>query len=245
MSSSTSALLWVLLAVFALSNAAAIAFGSTSPDRTRRAIPWLQRSTSLQLAIMAWLFWLLGARSTALNLFSLLIAVGMSVSFVADLIMAEVIRLPNRVMGGIVVFGVAHLAYIAAYAAGGRALSVLTPTVWAACVAVLLILGVLLWGRFVNNPSALPLLNRGALGYTLLITVMVATALAVSIGDARLGLLAVGAVLFLMSDLILGNHIFRQHNWPYVGEAVWLTYIAGQAGIVWSNYFALAILSKA
>jgi hypothetical protein len=112
-------------------------------------------------------------------------------------------------------------------------------------VAGLLILGVLLWGRFVNNPSALPLLNRGALGYTLLITVMVATALAVSIGDARLGLLAVGAVLFLISDLILGNHIFRQHNWPYVGEAVWLTYIAGQAGIVWSNYFALAILSKA
>src|SRR3990170_1590139 len=130
-----SYLLFALLAVFVVSNVGAIVFGHPSPDRARRAIPWLQRSTSLQLAIMAWLFWALAARETPLAAFSLLVAIGMSLSFVADLIMAEIIRLPNRVMGGIVVFGLAHLTYIAAYAAGGRALNVLTPTVWAACVA--------------------------------------------------------------------------------------------------------------
>lgn len=237
-------LLWILLALFLLSNIAAIAFGKPSPDRTRRAIPWLQRSTSLQLAIMAWLFWALGLRETALSLFSLLIAAGMSVSFVADLIMAEILRAPNRVMGGIVVFGAAHITYIAAYAAGGMALGVMNGPVWAVCIAALVAAGAFLWRTFVSSPSAPPLLNRGALGYTLLITVMVAAALAVSIGDGRLWPLAAGAGLFLVSDLILGNHIFRQNNWPYVSEAVWLTYIAGQAGIVWSNYSGLILLGR-
>ncbi|MBI3243833.1 MAG: lysoplasmalogenase [Chloroflexi bacterium] len=241
-SPTTSLTLFSLLALFILSNIAAILFGQPSPDRTRRAIPWLQRSTSLQLAIMAWLFWVLAARGTALATFALLIAFGMSISFVADLIMAEIIRLPNRVLGGIVVFGLAHLTYIAAYVAGGQALGILRAPLWGGAVAGFLALGLVLWRALIHNPAAPQLLNYGALGYTLLITVMVSTAVALSLADGRLGLLSVGAFLFLISDVILGNQIFRQNNWPYVSEVVWLTYILGQAGIVWSVLPALTIL---
>ena len=235
-------LLFTLLAIFVTSNIAAIAFGKPSADRARRAIPWLQRSTSLQLAIMAWLFWVLAARDTALATFSLLIAVGMSLSFIADLIMAEIIRLPNRVMGGIVVFGLAHLTYIGAYVSGGQALGILDMARWREAVVVMSGFGLGLWFSFVRSPSAPKLLNYGALGYTLLITVMVATAVALSLADGRLSLLAIGATLFLISDVILGNQIFRQNLWPYVSEVVWLTYIFGQAGIVWSNLLALNML---
>ncbi len=235
-------LLYTLLALFILSNAAAIAFGTPSPDRTRRAIRWLQRSTSLQLAIMAWLFWLLAARETKLSAFALLVAAGMSISFIADLIMAEIIRAPNRVMGGIVVFGLAHLTYIGAYVSGGQALGILRPPLWGGAVVGFLVLGLALWQMLIRNPSAPQSLNYGALGYTLLITVMVATAVALALAEGRLALLAIGASLFLISDVILGNHIFRQNNWPYVSEVIWLTYILGQAGIVWSILPALTLL---
>ena len=191
---------------------------------------------------MAWLFWALAARETPLAAFSLLIAIGMSLSFVADLIMAEIIRLPNRVMGGIVVFGLAHLTYIGAYVSGGGALGILRAPLWGGAVVCLLALGLVLWQKLIRSPSAPQLLNYGALGYTLLITVMVATAVALSLADGRLGLLAIGATLFLISDVILGNQIFRQNLWPYVSEVVWLTYIFGQAGIVWSNLLALNML---
>jgi len=237
-----SYLLFALLAVFVVSNVGAIVFGHPAPDRTRRAIPWLQRSTSLQLAIMAWLFWLLGARPTPLSSYSLLIAVGMSVSFAADLIMAEAARAPKLLAGGIVVFGIAHLVYLSAYWVGGLALGILNAAIVAGSIIVWLAVGLAAWQWLVYDPSMPPLLKYGSLGYTLLIAAMAATALALALVENRLWSLGVGAVLFVVSDVALGNHIFRRNDWPYVKEVVWLTYIIGQAGIVWSNLPMLRII---
>jgi len=235
-------LLCALLALFLLSNIAAIVFGKPSPDRTRHAIPWLQRSTSLQLAMMAWLFWGFGARQTTLAMYALLIAIGMSLSFVADLIMAEMIRLPNRVLGGIVVFGAAHLFYIAAFLSGGASLGLWRPDLWIGSALFWLPVGVAVWYRWVRHPSLAPLSNTSSLGYTLLIVVMVAGAGALALADGRLWLPLGGAFLFLISDTILGNQIFHRHDWPYVSEVVWATYSFGQAGIVWSVFLALRLL---
>ena len=46
-------LLAILVMVFVISNIVAFAFGKLNDDRTRRSIPWLQRSTSLQLVLIA------------------------------------------------------------------------------------------------------------------------------------------------------------------------------------------------
>src|SRR4026209_2206968 len=92
-------LLWSLLTIFVLSNVAAILLGKPDETRTRRALPWLQRSTSLQLAVMALLVWLIQGRRPVVAPFSILIAAGMTVSFAADLIMAGRIRAPERVLG--------------------------------------------------------------------------------------------------------------------------------------------------
>jgi hypothetical protein len=70
---------------------------------------------------------------------------------------------------------------------------------------------------------------------------MVAAAVAVSGREGRLWQLPLGAVLFMASDSLLADQIFHRRAWPYMHDVVWLTYVAGQACIVWSNYQALAI----
>ena len=232
---------YALLAVFVVSNVAALALGTPNPTRTRRALPWLQRSTSLQLALLAWVFSLAG-RDTALAPWTLGIAIGMSVSFVADLIMAQMIRLPNHVLGGMVVFALAHTAYLWAYVQLGQRLGLLRAPAVILSLVVFWALGLVLWRRLVYTPTAPAALTYGALGYMLFLAAMTAVAVALTLAEPRLWTLGPGAVLFLVSDAILGNQLFRKHEWPYVSEAVWLTYIIGQAGIVWANGLALPLL---
>lgn len=239
-SSHTFHLLIAITAVMVVSNVAAILLGRPSADRTRRALPWLQRSTSLQVALIAWVFWIAAAHGSVFATYSFLVSAGLSVSFVADLIMADILRVPNRVIGGIVVFGVAHVLYITAYLTGGLAAGVLRLRVIVGSEAAWLAVGLLLWNLLVKNPDAPRTLTWGALGYTLLVTTMVATAVALALCDSRFVLLAPAAIVFLISDLILGNQIFRRNDWPYVAEVVWSTYIVGQTGIVWGMIVSCA-----
>jgi hypothetical protein len=241
MSSSLQTLAVTLTAVFILSNAAALIGGRPNAERTRRSIPWLQRSTSLQLAVLAWLFFLMGGRGTPLAAWTLGIAIGMSLSFVADLIMAQMIPLPNHVLAGMVVFGLAHTAYITAYLVGGQALDLLPRSPLLVSITLFMGLAVLVWWRFVYHPKTPRPLTLGALGYLVFLASMTGVAVALSIAEPRLWLVGLGAVLFLISDSILGNQLFRHNHWPYVSEAVWLTYIAGQAGIVWASGLALTL----
>lgn len=227
-------LLFGLTVIFALSNVAAIALGQTSADRTHRAVPWLQRSTSAQLAVIAWLFWIFTARGTVLSPAVFLLSTGMSCSFIADLIMAGMIRLPNRVIGGIVVFGLVHGLYITSYLEAWRVTDDIDWTVLLRSLLAWAMVGFILWAAFVRNPAAPRALSAGAAIYTVLVASMVAVAMALAFSQLRFRLLAPGALLFLISDLLLGNHLFRKKNWPYVSEVVWLTYITGQCCMLWA-----------
>lgn len=221
-----------------LANVAALGFGQLNAGGTSRAIPWLQRSTSLMLAVVAWLFYLLAAASDSVAIFALWIAIGMSLSFVADLIMAEIIRLPNRVIGGIAVFALAHLSYLAAmfYLNGaGRVAAERWMLLWA---IVFVLVALVYWRLMVYTPEAPRALLVGSLIYLVVIGLMVGGAWGLATANRKLWILAGGALLFFISDAILGNQIFRRNNWPYVGDVVWISYILGQAGIVWSVYAA-------
>lgn len=55
--------------------------------------------------------------------------------------------------------------------------------------------------------------------------------------------LALGAALFMVSDTILGNQLFRDNTWFMVSDVVWITYIFGQALIVFSSAIGLRVLS--
>lgn len=237
----TTAITTTLGALAIIGNALALLLGRPNAARTSRAIPWLQRSTSLLLALAAWGFYLTGAIATALAPFALSVAVGMSLSFVADLIMAEIIRLPNRVLGGIAVFALAHLAYIAAILLLARALGRTPAGAMLAGAAVCVLGGAIYWRAAVDSPRAPAALRGGSLLYLAMLGTMTGMALGMALTWPALWSLAAGALLFFISDAILGNQIFRDHNWPGVGDVVWVTYILGQAGIVWANAAAPTI----
>jgi hypothetical protein len=95
----------VLLAVWGATLISAFAFGKFNADRTRHSIRPLLMLTSALLVVMAALFWLRHASHTPLAGFSLFIALGMAASFIGDLIMAEYIRTPERVLFGFLAFG--------------------------------------------------------------------------------------------------------------------------------------------
>jgi hypothetical protein len=220
-----------LLGAWAALLVTAFLFGRFNPERTRYARRPVLMGTSALLAILAWAIWLGAGDGTPASNSSLWIALGMTASFVGDLIMAGYIRLPRRVISGGVAFALAHGAYITAItglaAASGLRLEPLAVAGVAAVTAGL-------WGAFVRAPGR-GLMNTALLAYLLILSAMAGLALAAALAAPGLGTLAAGAMLFLASDVILLNQINRKNNWLLVSDVVWLLYIAGQALIVWSG----------
>jgi hypothetical protein len=111
-------------------------------------------------------------------------------------------------------------------------------------VAGFLVLGLILWALVARSPAAPPILGYGALGYTMLISAMTGLAVWLAMAEPRLWPLALGAGLFLASDVILSHQLFRKKNWFLASDVVWVLYVCGQALIVWSNLSGLGILAK-
>jgi hypothetical protein len=189
-------------------------------------------SAALVLAALVW--WRAVAVGTPFAGYAGFILLGMACSFVGDLLMAQVIPLPAHPIPGIVAFGVAHIFYILGSVQLGQALGLTEGGVWAASVVALELLGVVLWRTLIYSPSADPVLAYGALAYALLLAGTTGATIALAIQAPRLTILAVGAVLFLLSDAILGNRLLRDNDWFMVGDVVWAIYIAGQSLIVFT-----------
>jgi uncharacterized membrane protein YhhN len=178
-----------------------------------------------------------------------LIAAGMGSGFVGDLIMAEVIPLPEHVLCGMLAFGAGHTCYMRAFT---RQMSPGTPMTangmihrgtprnpkmyftkvrWTALNAAWLV-ALLGWWGLVRNPKIGPTLNYGALAYALLLSSMSGLATALAAEDRRYSPVAIGGALFLASDMLLASELFRSTHFPQIGDVIWLTYISGQALIV-------------
>jgi len=231
-------LLAILVMVFVISNIAAFAFGKLNDDRTRRSIPWLQRSTSLQLVLIAALIALSRTRESGLHTYAFYVALGMGVSFGADLIMAAAGKSTRRLIAGMATFAIAHSFYLIAMTGEPAQRGPLPIGFFLAALAALLAIGIVIWWLLVRVPKGPDVLNYGALGYMAILSTMTALAVALALFDRRWWALGLGAVLFLASDAVLGNQIFRRNRWPYSSDVVWGLYIAGQAGIVLSTLAA-------
>src|SRR5262249_20442721 len=157
-----------------------------------------------------------------------LVAAGMASGFVGDLIMAEVIPLPEHVLFGMLIFGAGHSFYIRALL--GRAPGS-AKRQWA-CLGAAWLVGLLGWWALVHNPKLSPALNYGALAYGLLLSSMSGLAVARAAEDRRYAPVAAGGALFLASDMLLASKLFRNTHFPQIGDVIWLTYIGGQALIV-------------
>jgi len=157
---------------------------------------------------------------------------GMTFGAIGDLVLAEVIRTPKPMIGGILVFAIGHLCYIAGFGQTAQTLGLNDPFAGSLVWVVFVIAAAFLWFFLIYNPAKSRVLNIGSLFYGWLIAIMAGTATALALSDPRFTPTAIGGVLFLISDIILGNRELRDNGWFLVHDVVWILYITGQALIV-------------
>jgi hypothetical protein len=234
-------LLLALLGVWAGSLFGGFAFGQLNADGTHRTSTRLRMFSSLALVIAASLWALTPADTTVIGV---LIAVGMLLGFLGDLFMAKLIPVKEPVLGGIGAFGLGHIAYIVALWLLGEQSGLNAPQAqWGALMALWLI-GVACWYLVVFRPGARTMLHWAALPYTLLLSSTAGLAVGLALQSPAFILLAVGAVLFLLSDLLLAAQLFNNLYFRLIGDIVWFLYGPGQMLIVYGAGSALTFLTR-
>jgi hypothetical protein len=137
-----------------------------------------------------------------------------------------------------------HIAYIASLIRLGdlTKLNAIRPRL--AAWLVWLLIGAVAWYFVVFRGQAPTTLHYVALPYALLLasTVGFATGLALQ-NRVFLGV-ALGATLFLSSDLILAAQLFNGFHFPLIGDVIWLTYGPGQMLIVYGMGAALRTFQR-
>lgn len=229
--------LWVIWAALLLGGAL---FGRLNAERTHAIPTWARMASSAILVGAAWASWLIAA-DTVFQKPALWIALGIICGFAGDLFMARlIIRSDTFVFGGIAAFGIGHALYIVGLLAFGNDYSYDNPGIRWGAVVIWLVLGAALWYGVVYRPAkARSALHLAALPYALLLAMTTAfgTGLALQTGDFIP--LAIGAGLFLLSDLILAAQLFNRLYFPRIGDVIWLTYGPGQMLIVYTVPLAL------
>ena len=235
-------LLMFLLGAWLAALIGAFVFGKYNEQRTRHSNTWLLMSTSALLVGAAFIWWLNGAGILAG--ISLWLFLGMTASFAGDMILANHIPFLKGTLPGMAAFAVAHVCYLLALSALASGLGLNSLSTGLVLVGGYLVTGVVLWFALVNSPKTARVLNYGALGYTLLLAGMAGFATALAVQAPALFPLALGANLFLLSDILLGHQLFRQTNWPHIHDIVWVLYICGQALIVFSNSALARLIAR-
>jgi len=201
--------------------------------------------SSAALVSAAWsLFWI--SRASSLGSYAALIAVGMTLDFIGDSILARSTALstPDQaILGGIALFGLGHIAYIGALLLLASTERLADSGHLASATVLWLVIGVAGWyvavfrGRQADHFTAQ---HIAALPYALLLASVAGVASGLAIQDSRFVGLAMGAALFMLSDLILAGELFKTWTFPGIHDVVWLTYGPAQALIVGAAVIVLA-----
>ncbi|HEX9035830.1 MAG TPA: lysoplasmalogenase [Ktedonobacterales bacterium] len=227
---------WALLALYVVWAALLLggfALGRVTPDGAQRMPVWTRMASSVTLTLIAWLS-VYFLRATPLGRFALLIAFGMSLGLLGDLILAQVIPFPQHVLGGIAAFGLGHIAYLAAAIGLARKFGLAAPGPLWSMLALWLAIGAAGWYLVVFRGQDPTVIVWAALPYALLLATVVGIFTGAALQSSVVTPAAIGAFLFLVSDLILASHLFAGRSFPLIGDVIWLTYGPGQALIVGS-----------
>ncbi|HOB86108.1 MAG TPA: lysoplasmalogenase [Bacillota bacterium] len=166
---------------------------------------------------------------------------GMFFSFIGDLIMAGIIKVPVRLIGGMLAFSLGHFFYMNAFA---RTMLFFekpwpNPAFWL-FLALLWSLNLAGWLRLVRRKGKAPgKVKTAALLYGLWIGTMLSLAfdLAITLGGLW-WLTAAGAFLFAFSDALIGATRIATLKVKNVRLLIWGTYLAAQMGIIYAGWFA-------
>lgn len=234
---------WLLFALWFLW--AALLFGGFilgGDEETRARIPRWARMSSSATLVVAGFVWIIVATRTPARRYAVLIAVGMALGFVGDLFNAGLIPgiFKDATIGGIIAFGLGHIAYIAGMLHLERQASLGRPALRYLGLVVWLAIGAVGWYYITTDAPKGGDLRWPALPYSLLLAGTAGLASGVALRDRRFLPLAVGGALFLVSDLVLAWELF-QGTFDMAGDIVWLTYGPAQMLIVYSIGTALVV----
>lgn len=233
--------LTVLLILWAVLLFGGFVLGHPTGQPPRRMPTWTRMLSSAVLALAGW-SWFLFSRESPVSVYALLIAVGMTFGLLGDLALAGVIRLGDRVISGILAFSLGHVAYIAAILHLGDRFGLNATGPRLGAWLLWLIVGAVAWYAIVYRPATeRGVMHAAALVYALLLASTTGFATGLALQNGQFWGLALGAALFLLSDLILAGELFGGLRFPLLGDVVWLTYGPGQMLIVYSVAAALRI----
>jgi hypothetical protein len=198
-------------------------FGTYNNTQVHK-IPTANRMLSSAVLVSAG--WLWGLSHDG-NL-ALFIALGMTFGFLGDLFMAGlIIKDDKSVLGGMSAFGIGHIFYII----GILGTNLANMMVW----IVFLVIAVVLWyGVVYRTAKQVSILHYAALPYALLLASTAGFAGGVALSNSAFILMAIGGMLFLISDLILATQLFNGVHFRGIGDVVWLTYGPAQMLIVYA-----------
>jgi uncharacterized membrane protein YhhN len=228
----TSAWLLALLVAWAALLLGSVVASFRSRHRMARR---LRLTSSLALVVAGWSWYLVARATPAVAEFALLVALGMTLGFVGDLLLADALPIEQGFLAGIGAFALGHIAYIAAIVS-------LTPQVQWAVLGAALLVGLAGWYVVVFRGGKDALILRwAALPYALLLATTAGLAVGLAIQSPVFLPLALGATLFLVSDLLVAGERFGGMGFPHIGDAVWLTYGPAQMLIVYAVNSALVV----
>jgi hypothetical protein len=227
-------LLYALFAAVPFLLGGGLLLGKMNAEQTGRLPRPLRMLLSALLLLAAFLQWKYGAGPGAMRVCSRLVLLGMAASFAGDLIMARLVPVPKRLIFGMAAFALGHVFYVSAFAHLLLNLPPVGAGVTGTVIAAVLAFGVWAWHRFVRDPDRSKVINIGSLLYGLLLGLSASLAILLAFADSHYVGLAAGGLLFLLSDLVLGNWVIRGHVWRSVNDVIWLTYVVGQLLIVYS-----------
>jgi uncharacterized membrane protein YhhN len=211
----------------------ALLSGSTERRRVDSAT-WLRLGSSLTLVLGAWTWYLVTRDTPSVVMFALLVAVGMTLGLLGDLLLADALPVKQGFLAGMGAFALGHIAYIAAILS-------LTPHMQWIIEGVALLVGLVGWYRVVFRGTEATALRWVALPYALLLATTAGVAVGLAIQTPTFVPLAIGAALFLVSDLLVAGERFGGLRFPHLDDAVWLTYGPAQMLIVYAVNSALVV----
>jgi hypothetical protein len=217
--------------------------GKPSPRSDRRMPLWARTGSSAVLVIASWI-WFYLAMSTDASLFAALIATGMSLGFVGDLLMARLIPVIRHVLAAMAVFGLGHVAYTLAMATFVAKYPPANPKSCLGAWVGWTIAGVTGWWLVVYRKSRRTKLEWAALLYTLLAAGTAGLSTCLALQNANFIPAAIGAALFLLSDTLLAAHLFGGFRFHLIRDLVWLIYGPAQMLIIYSVPAAIGAVAQ-
>ena len=207
-------------------------------DGARLDLPMI---SCLLLVVAAWVAWS-ALRGSRFSLRMALVAVGMTLGFYGDSHVGDRFwwpPFPHKIVGGIVFYGLGHLAYVAACISIRRQLELAGGRRWWLPILAWQLIALVGWAAVALTAEKEPDLRVPTLIYTLLVAATPGFASALAVQRPEFRAMAVGGAMFLASDILLAWQLFHGSFSGLVG-LIWVNYGGGEMLIVYGAIMGIS-----